>query len=185
MHVCLYHALNFLLTNKVLLAYLQVFGLTPFLLLRCLFWITVITIETFSLVTVQIGNRLCNCYDEHFLYIVRRAREAIGTLSDNLPTTEEVGAEDTSNVLPRKWLAKIKRRRNGETAPGVASEQARVPPGREVGSKFQALGSLKKRITKGICFKSGTAVVGASEDLNARTGKKSFNNSAIKDVNNT
>jgi len=68
------------------------------------------------------------------------------------------------------------RQSKAETAPGVASELARALVRREVGSEFQALGpaELKERSLTVFNFKSGTAKVGMSEDLNARIGTKSF-----------
>jgi len=49
---------------------------------------------------------LCYYYAGDFLHSARRARESIGTLSANFPTTNEVGAEDKSNDLAPKWAAR-------------------------------------------------------------------------------
>ena len=56
--------------------------------------------------------------------------------------------------------------------PGVASVQARVPARREGGREFQALGPDEQKDRSPTVFnlKVGTAKVGKSEDLKARTG---------------
>jgi len=56
--------------------------------------------------------------------------------------------------------------------PGVASVQARAPARREGGREFQVLGSDAQKDWSPTVFnlKVGTAKVGSSDDLKARTG---------------
>ena len=56
--------------------------------------------------------------------------------------------------------------------PGVASVQARAPARREGGREFQALGPDEQKDRSPTVFnlKVGTAKVGFSDDLKARTG---------------